>query len=144
MRDACRAPTTDWSFVTRGATRLIERGAEAVGDFDALCAAWEEFGRHLDEGTSPETERTDADWQQAAGEYLAAKAAVDAAAEALETARSNLITLGGGKGCGVSAVRVTGRKTTDYAKALKQFAPDADVSKFIKESQPSWRIQECK
>ncbi len=122
---------------------IIERD-EVVGDFDALLAAWETFGRHLDEGTSPETERTDADWQEAATAYREAKAAVDAAEKALENARSTLIALGGGKGAGLSVVRVKGKKTTEYAKALKDVAPDADLSKYQKESAPSWRVSEVK
>jgi putative phage-type endonuclease len=117
---------------------------EAVGDFDALCAAWEEFGRHLDEGTSPETDRTDDEWCLAASDYIEAKAAADKAAEAVELARSNLIALGGGKGFGLSVTRVKGRKTTDYAKAIKQLSPEADLTEFTKVSQPTWRIQETK
>lgn len=117
---------------------------EVVGDFDALCAAWEEFGRHLDEGTSPETERTDDEWETAVAKYRMLKASIELAEQQLEMARSNLIALGGGKGFGLSVTRVKGRKSTDYSKALKQYAPDADLSKFTKEGQPSWRIQEYK
>lgn len=117
---------------------------EMVADFDALLAAWEVFGKHLDEGTSPEIERTDAEWQQAAEGYRMAKAAVEAAEANLEAAKSTLVALGGGKGAGISVVRVKGRTTTDYSKALKEFAPDADLSKFTKTGAPTWRVQEIK
>lgn len=117
---------------------------EMAGDFDALLAAWEIFGKHLDDGTTPETDRTDDEWRLAATDYLQAKAAADAAEAALESCRQALIGLGGGEGFGLSVRRVKGRPTTDYSKALKKYAPDADLSAFIKPGQPTWRIQEAK
>src|SRR5574343_874297 len=42
---------------------------ELAGDFDALLGQWEIFAKHLDEGTSPEMERMDAEWEEAATAY---------------------------------------------------------------------------
>lgn len=117
---------------------------DVAGHFDAWVGKATEYLKHLDDGTSPETERSDPEWQQAVAGYMQAKAAVEAAEANLEACRSTLIALGGGKGFGLSVVRVKGRKTTDYAKAMKQYAPDADLSAYVKEGQPTWRITEAK
>lgn len=117
---------------------------DVAGYFDAWLAASEEYLRHLDEGTSPETERTDEEWTDAVDQWAIAQDALKTAENLVADARKRLISLGGGKGAGLSVVRVKGRTTTDYSKALKEFAPDADLSKFTKTGAPTWRVQEIK
>lgn len=122
---------------------VIERD-DVAGDFDAWAAASEQYLAHLDEGTSPETERTDGEWLEAVAEWKAAQAVVKAAEQEADMARARLIQLGGGKGGGLSVVRVKGKTTTDNAAALKKYAPTADLSEFKKTGAPSWRITEAK
>lgn len=117
---------------------------DVAGYFDAWLSASEEYLRHLDEGTSPETERTDEEWTDAVDQWAIAQDALKTAENLVADARKRLISLGGGKGAGLSVVRVKGRTTTDYSKALKEFAPDADLSKFTKTGAPTWRVQEIK
>jgi putative phage-type endonuclease len=117
---------------------------DVAGYFDAWLAASEEYLRHLDEGTSPETERTDEEWQSAVDLWAIAQDALKTAENLVADARKRLISLGGGKGAGLSVVRVKGRKTTDNAAALKALAPGADLTPFQKESAPTWRITEVK
>lgn len=117
---------------------------DVAGYFDAWLAASEEYLRHLDEGTSPETERTDEEWANAVDDWTTAQDRLKTAEAMLADARKRLISLGGGKGAGLSVVRVKGRKTTDSAAALKALAPGADLTPFQRESAPTWRITEVK
>lgn len=121
----------------------IPRDALAAS-FDLLLAAWEEFGRHLDAGTSPETERTDAEFIDAAADWKAAQVVLKEAESRADDARKRLIALGGGKGGGINVSRIAGKKTTEYGKAIKALLPDADLTPWTKTGAESWRIQEMK
>jgi putative phage-type endonuclease len=117
---------------------------DVAGDFDALISAGEEFLRHLEEGTTPETDRSDAEWESAVIEYRAAKALKDQHDAHLDDAKKRLQSLGGGRGFGLSVTRVAGKKTTEYAKAIKALCPDADMTPWQKQGEPSWTVREVK
>ncbi len=90
-----------------------------------------------DEAAAPhlaDKERKDFDWREAASVYRAAKQALDAAQEDETSARAMLLALapGGAKGCGVTLSRAERTGSVDYARALKQAAPDFDVEPFRK------------
>lgn len=122
---------------------VIERD-DVAGDFDAWAAASEQYLAHLDAGTTPESERTDAEWEVAVMEYRTAKTMADEYAAQVEDAKKRLQSLGGGKGFGLSVTRVAGKKTTEYAKAIKALCPDADLTPWQKVGEPSWSVREIK
>lgn len=78
-------------------------------------------------------ERTDAEWRAAASTYLAAAEALAAAKAAADAAKDALIDLApeGGKGCGVTLSKAVRKGSVQYAKALKDLAPDADLSAYM-------------
>lgn len=88
-------------------------------------------------------DRADSAWRLACQQYRDAAAASDAADEALKAARATLLDLApaGGKGLGVTVLKVAGAVRTDYAAALKAIAPDADLTPYRKAGAGSYRIQ---
>lgn len=117
---------------------------ELAADFDTLLSQWEIFGKHLDDGTSPEVERNDDEWESAVMAYRAAKMLADQYAAQVDDAKKRLTSLGGGRGFGLSVSRVAGKKTTEYAKAIKALLPDADLTPWQKVGEPSWSVREIK
>jgi putative phage-type endonuclease len=87
--------------------------------------------------------RIDAEWRQAAIYFLDMKAAVEARQRDFAEAKEALINLTAGKttkGAGVLLIRTNGKAgSVSYAKALKHYAPDADLSAFRgTPGQPGW------
>jgi hypothetical protein len=82
-------------------------------------------------------ERTDTDWRRAATAYQRAKANKELAEAEEKAARDALLALAptGGKGCGVNVIRTERAGSIAYAKAIKDLAPDADLSAYT--GQPS-------
>lgn len=94
-----------------------------------------------------ERERDDSDWTAAAEQWRAAKAAADAAKTEMDLARKRLIELSGGissHGHGVQVVAVESKGRVQYSRALKHFAPDADLSEFTGKPSTTFRVQEHK
>lgn len=79
-----------------------------------------------------ELERADTAWRKAAASYRAAKASKEAAEAEEKSARDALLALAptGAKGCGVNVIRSERAGSIAYARALKDLAPDADLSKY--------------
>jgi putative phage-type endonuclease len=78
-------------------------------------------------------ERNDRAWQQAAVAYRNASRAVAEAEAVQKAARDALLALAGdapAKGCGVSVIRSERAGSVAYAKALKDLAPDADLTPY--------------
>jgi len=101
-----------------------------------IVEACKAFWQHVTSDTPPplceRDERDDAEWMLAASAYSAAKAQADRADAEVMFARERLIKLApeGGKGGGVSLIRAERAGSVAYAKAIKELAPDADLSKF--------------
>ena len=124
-----------------GATVTPVYRDDVAGDFDVLLAAWEAFGKHMDNGTSPDDEREDAEWLEAALAMREAQAYLKAAEEQVANAKARLIELGGGHGGGVSVTRVKGRTSVAYAKAIKELAPGADLSRWTTTGEATWKVE---
>lgn len=78
-------------------------------------------------------ERTDEEWQGAATAYLDAQTELQAAERAVVDARKEVLHLAGGKaskGAGVAVSVSKRRGRADYAKALANLAPAADLDQY--------------
>lgn len=99
-----------------------------IDEYRAIIADPEAAAPHL-----ADKDRSDAAWLEAAEAYQSAKAAADWASAALEAAKAALIELAGesgAKGCGVQVIRCERKGAVQYAKAIKDLAPDADLSAY--------------
>lgn len=80
-------------------------------------------------------QRTDADWQAAAQDYLECLAAQGAAEREATDAKARLVELAGTtrstRGGGVLVTRTTPSASVSYKKALEKYAPDADLAPFM-------------
>jgi putative phage-type endonuclease len=106
-----------------------------------LDAAWDEF----DEMDVPEEVDMSGseEWSELAEKYAFYKELANDASDMLNGIKERMVELAGGNasGHGIKLYQVTGRKSVSYAKALKKFAPDADLSEFETVGKPSWSIR---
>jgi putative phage-type endonuclease len=78
-------------------------------------------------------ERSDKAWRDAADDYLGALAALNDLEAIVKAKREALLALAGdatAKGCGVQVIRSERAGSVAYAKALKDLAPDADLTPY--------------
>jgi putative phage-type endonuclease len=106
-----------------------------------LDAAWDSF----DEMDVPEEidMNDSSEWCALADQYREARLARDQADAKLKEVKERMVDKAGGNasGHGVKLYHVAGRKSVAYAKALKKFAPDADLSEFETVGEPSWSVR---
>lgn len=110
-----------------------------MADYAAALAAPE---RHL-----ADKEREDAAWCEAAEDYRTACLHLDAAETAQKAARERLLALAGdssAKGWGVQVIRSERAGSIAYAKALKDLAPDADLTPYTGKPAVIFTVKECK
>lgn len=96
-----------------------------MADYAAAIAAPE---AHL-----ADKEREDSAWREAAEDYRTACLHLAAAETAQKAARERLLTLAGdcsAKGAGVQVIRSERAGSVAYAKAIKDLAPDADLTPY--------------
>jgi putative phage-type endonuclease len=92
-----------------------------------------------------DAERADAAWRKAAKAWGDAKRDADEAAERLDAAKAALLSLAGdapAKGCGVTVIRSERAGSVAYAKALKDLAPDADLTPYTGKPSTVFSIKE--
>lgn len=92
-------------------------------------------------------ERDDAEWRKAAVAYRNATAALAEAEATQKAAREALLALAGdasAKGYGVQVVRSERAGAIAYAKALKDLAPDADLTPYTGKPTTVFTVKECK
>lgn len=92
-------------------------------------------------------ERSDRTWRAAAWRYLDAMRAVNEAEAVAKEARAALLELAGdasAKGCGVQVIRSERAGTVAYAKALKDLAPDADLTPYTGSPTTVFTVKELK
>lgn len=92
-----------------------------------------------------DAEREDDEWRWAAREYLRAKAAEALAKEESEKCREALLALAGdasAKGCGIQVIRSERTGSVAYAKAIKELAPDADLSAYTSKPTVIFTVKE--
>lgn len=98
--------------------------------------------RHL-----ADKERDDNAWRKTASAYLEACRACDEAEAAKDELRKVLLTLAGdasAKGCGVQVIRSERAGSVAYAKALKDLAPNADLTPYTGKPTTVYTVKECK
>lgn len=91
--------------------------------------------------------RDDKDWQDAANDYLNASAALSDIERAVKAKRDRLLELAGDhsvKGCGVQVIRSERAGSVAYAKAIKDLAPDADLSAYTSKPTVVFTVKEAK
>lgn len=92
-------------------------------------------------------EREDAEWRAAADAYRDACLTLEIAKAAQEDARTRLLALSGdasAKGCGVQVIRSERAGSIAYAKALKDLAPDADLTPYTGTPSIVFTVKEMK
>lgn len=111
-------------------------------EYLATIASEEKSARHL-----IPLIREDLTWSALEAEYADAKAEADKACARLEAAKKALIAEAGEqsqKGRLVQVIRSERSGGYDYAKAIDQFAPGADLSAFKKKSTVVYSVKECR
>jgi len=111
-------------------------------EYLATVASEEKSARHL-----IPLIREDMTWSALEAEYVDAKAEADKACARLEAAKKALIAEAGEqsqKGRLVQVIRSERSGGYDYAKAIDQFAPGADLSAFKKKSTVVYSVKECR
>jgi len=111
-------------------------------EYLATIASEEKSARHL-----IPLIREDLTWSALEAEYADAKAEADKAYARLEAAKKALIAEAGEqsqKGRLVQVIRSERSGGYDYAKAIDQFAPGADLSAFKKKSTVVYSVKECR
>ena len=89
-----------------------------------------------------------AEWEAHAAAYSLAKAAADEAKALMDEAKSALVKLAEGsgsknaKGCGLQVIRSERAGSVAYAKAIKELAPDADLSAFTGKPTTIYTVRE--
>ena len=103
------------------------------------------YGEFLESVKSPDQYLCDEiDAPELAADYQAAKAHVELAQAQLEKAKQALIDRAGGNKCTISGLLVypvEREGSVSYAKALKDLAPDADLSKYKGKPSSYWVIK---
>jgi putative phage-type endonuclease len=92
-------------------------------------------------------EREDAAWREAAEGFRTACLHLEAAEAAQKAARDALLALAGdasAKGCGVQVVRSERAGSVDYARAIKELAPGADLSPYTGNPTVIYTVKELK
>ena len=115
---------------------------EFVIDYKTTIASEELSARHL----TPLI-RTDEAWSAAEQAYATAKQAADEADAALDAAKAKLIELAGEqsqKGLTVQVIRSERKGSVQYAKAIADLLPDADLTKYTGKSSVVYTVKECK
>jgi putative phage-type endonuclease len=116
----------------RGVLHCIDRDEACM---ERIRDGWDAFQPFLDSDTPPPLTgadtlvRSDAQWVQAAKAYAQAKQVADAAAEALEQARTGLVALAAHpreQGAGVSVTRYWKAGNVDYKKVVELRGVDLD------------------
>lgn len=90
--------------------------------------------------------REDAAWRAAAEEYRAASIALAAVEARKDAAKAALLALAGdasAKGCGVQVIRSERAGSVAYAKALKDLAPDADLTPYTGKPTTVFAVKDC-
>lgn len=94
-----------------------------------------------------DAERSDANWRRTADAFLAASAKLADAKASHDAARDALLALAGdtsAKGCGVQVIRSERAGSVAYAKALKDLAPDADLTPYTGNPAVIFTVKESK
>lgn len=124
--------------------RVLPKLVDFMADYEkALSSPDEHLADRVAEMTSDE-------WYGAAKDYQAAKAAEDAAKANAEEARQRLIALTEATGCkaargfGWQVIRSERAGSIAYAKALKDLAPDADLSPYTGKPSVVYTVREAK
>jgi putative phage-type endonuclease len=92
-------------------------------------------------------ERDDKAWRNAANDYLNAVATMNDLEAIVKSKREILLALAGdssAKGAGVQVIRSERAGTVAYAKAIKDLAPDADLSAYTSKPSIVFTVKECK
>ena len=113
-----------------------------INEFNYIIA-----NQYLAEPFLAERTRDDKDWKQAANDYLNTLAAFNDMENILKTKRQKLIELAGDmsvKGCGVQVIRSERAGSIAYAKAIKDLAPDADLSAYAGKPSVVFTVKEMK
>ena len=103
-----------------------------------IRSAWEEFWPAYVRGETV-GERDDTAWQDAAGAWLSAKEMLTRAEENEKAARTRLIELGGGEGCGVKAKLFKRVGNVDY-KRIPELR-GVDLERYRGKETEFWRIE---
>lgn len=91
--------------------------------------------------------RADSVWRAAADDYLTANAALADMERIVKAKRERLLDLAGdhsAKGCGVQVIRSERAGSVAYAKALKDLAPDADLTPYTGKPTTIFTVKEYK
>lgn len=110
-----------------------------MADFAEACA---EPAQHL-----AALERDDENWSVLAAQWRHAKAAKEAADARLDGLRDALLAMAGesgAKGCGVQVIRSERAGSVAYAKALKDLAPNADLTPYTGKPTVVFTVKETK
>lgn len=92
-------------------------------------------------------DREDSTWREAAEDFRAACLHLEAAKAKQEVARDTLLSLAGDatvKGCGVQVIRSERAGSVAYARAIKELAPDADLSPYTGNPTVIYTVKELK
>jgi len=115
--------------------KMITYTGPSREEWAAIVGAWEQYTADLANAKSGDN--TPAGWGDAAARFLAAQAELEAATQAHEKARADLIALSGGRDisqCGVRVTHVQRKGNIDWQAAFRAIAPPGyDVESFRKE-----------
>jgi len=113
-----------------------------MADYQATIASPELSARHL-----MPLVRTDEAWTAAEQAYAQARQAADDATAVLDAAKARLIELAGEqsqKGLTVQVIRSERKGSVQYAKAIAELLPDADLTNYTGKSSVVYTVKEVK
>lgn len=151
--EAARRNWCDFAVLDRAGQLHISRMDHDASWLPSVMGQLEDFMADYHKALSSpdeylaERERADAEWKRAAGRYLDALRAVNEAEAIAKDARTSLLTLAGdhsAKGCGVQVIRSERAGSVAYAKALKDLAPDADLTPYTGKPTTVFTVKELK
>lgn len=121
----------------------IHRDAIA-GDFDSLLAAWEDFGRHLDEGKRPGQHESQ-ELETLVSEYIAFKQVADQATAQLKAVEDQIKNYAKTSGLdsltcnGIAIKKIERKGAVDYAKIPELH--EVDLEQYRKKPTTYWSIK---